>query len=192
MNRVMVIGGPGGGKSTFAIELAKLAGLPLYHSDCMISPFGTANEYRELIRRYDEIQIGQTWILDGIYHQPLKRAAFADTIIFVDMPLFLRFWRVLKRWVSGDIAGQTHRLVGRATLRILWELILDTRHDRRRWMRVIKHNSHRTNVSILRSDREKFAYLAALYSSDVPLETAKESTTQTFTASASHPNPSVS
>ena len=182
----------GGGKSTFAIKLAELTGLPLYHSDCTISPFATVHEYRELIRRYDEIQIGQAWILDGIYHQPLKRAAFADTIIFIDMPRLLRFWRVLKRWVSSDLAGQTNRLVARATLRILWELIHSARHDRRRWMRVIKLNSHRANVSILRSDSEKFAYLAALYSSNDPLKTVNESAPWTITASASHPNPSAS
>lgn len=188
MKRVMVIGGPGGGKSTFAIELATRTGLPLYHSDCLIPPFGNENEFRELVQRYDEIQSCQTWILDGVYHQLFKRAASADTIIFIDMPWFLRFWRVLKRWLTGDMAGHTHPLAGRITARILFELIFRTQQERRRFLRVTNRLGHRANVSILRSDNEKSAYLAALQNTVLPQVTASGNTGQTFNASTIHPN----
>lgn len=33
MKKVMIIGCPGAGKSTFSLKLKEISGLPLYHSD---------------------------------------------------------------------------------------------------------------------------------------------------------------
>ena len=88
MKRVMIIGCPGSGKSTFARALAKKTGLPLYYLDMMYwNPDRTTKpkeEFRADLR--EKVKLPE-WIIDGNYGSTLElRMEACDTVIFLDFP----------------------------------------------------------------------------------------------------------
>ena len=99
MERVLVIGSPGTGKSTFARALAQRNGLPLIHLDMEYHLPGWVEPSEEAWRRrLDELVSGESWIIDGNYGGSMDfRLARADTAILLDYPTWLCLWRVVKR-----------------------------------------------------------------------------------------------
>lgn len=99
----MVIGGSGAGKSTFARDLSAKLGVPAVHMDRLFWEPGwiMAEEDVFLMRVREEIA-KESWVMDGNYSRTWpERLARADTVIFLDTPTWLRFWRALWRTVSG-------------------------------------------------------------------------------------------
>ena len=89
MNRIVIIGCPGAGKSTFARKLAAKTGLPLYYRDMIWHRADRAVIGREEFdRQLDKLVIEDEWIIDGNYARTLpKRLAHCDTVFFFDLPL---------------------------------------------------------------------------------------------------------
>ncbi len=87
-NKVLVIGCPGAGKSTFAKKLSKKLALPLYHLDNIwFRPDGTHIERDEFDRKLSELLAHEKWIIDGNYQRTLrKRIEAADTVYLLDIP----------------------------------------------------------------------------------------------------------
>lgn len=88
MKKVIVIGCPGAGKSTFARNLKNKTGLPLYHLDMMFwNADKTTVEQSVFDVRLDEALKNDEWIIDGNYNRTLeKRISAADTVFFLDLP----------------------------------------------------------------------------------------------------------
>ena len=88
MNRILIIGSPGAGKSTFAKKLAKRTGIPLYHLDLIWFHDNGDMESREIFdKKLQEILETERWIVDGYYPRTLQhRLKFADTVFFFDLP----------------------------------------------------------------------------------------------------------
>ena len=89
MKRVIVIGCPGAGKSTFARKLAAKTGLPLHYLDMIWHrPDRTVIGREEFDRQLDKLVNEDKWIIDGNYARTLpKRLAHCDTVFFLDIPL---------------------------------------------------------------------------------------------------------
>ena len=89
MKKVIVVGCPGAGKSTFARKLRDCTGLPLYYLDQIFHrPDRTTVTREEFDARLQEIMGGDTWIIDGNYRRTLElRFAACDTIFFFDLPI---------------------------------------------------------------------------------------------------------
>ena len=89
MKKVMVIGCPGAGKSTFARKLQELTGLPLYYLDMIWhKPDRTNISREEFDQRIREIVSQDAWIIDGNYNRTLElRMRECDTVFFLDYPL---------------------------------------------------------------------------------------------------------
>ena len=89
MKRVIVIGCPGSGKSTFSRALHDLTGLPLFHLDMMYWNDDRTRVDRDVF--YDKLQdvlATDEWIIDGDYISTMElRMKRADTIIFLDYSL---------------------------------------------------------------------------------------------------------
>jgi adenylate kinase family enzyme len=100
VQRVLVIGSPGAGKSTLARELAQRSGLPLFHLDRMHWLPGWIERDRDEGRAELAGVLAQDrWIIDGNYGSLLPmRLARADTVVWLDYPTWLCVRRVLKRW----------------------------------------------------------------------------------------------
>ncbi|GAA5534952.1 DNA topology modulation protein FlaR [Deinococcus aluminii] len=162
MQRVLIIGSPGAGKSTLAKGLAARTGLPLIHLDDLYwekEQLGQQEVARSVWQqRLQDALDSDAWIMDGNYNSTIAmRAARADTVLFLIPPRELCLWRVLQRELSGrhpHFAGTRPRWPG-------WDFLLYTWHFPKKVTamleRVAKHRP--LYLVILRSDREVQAWL---------------------------------
>lgn len=88
MKRVMIIGCPGSGKSTFARALEEKTCLPLHYLDMMYwNPDRTIKPKEEFRAALRETVKLPEWIIDGNYGSTLElRMEACDTVIFLDYP----------------------------------------------------------------------------------------------------------
>lgn len=91
MNRIIVIGSPGAGKSTFARKLKEKTGLPLYYLDMIFHrPDKTTVTQEEFDQKLQAILQTDNWIIDGNYQRTLSLRFEACTdVFFLDFPLDL-------------------------------------------------------------------------------------------------------
>ena len=84
--KIMVIGCPGSGKSTFSRELATRTGLPLCHLDMMYHlPDKTTRPRDVFDAMLGEVLATPAWIIDGNYNRTLEmRMEVCDAVIFLD------------------------------------------------------------------------------------------------------------
>jgi adenylate kinase family enzyme len=133
--RIMVIGSGGGGKSTFARELALRTGLPLVHLDRHYWRPGWVptprDEWAECVR---QLSSGDSWILDGNYGGSLSiRVQRCDAIVFFDMPRLVCLRGVLQRWLvhqfkpRPDLAEGCPEKMDMTFLRWIWNYPRDSR-----------------------------------------------------------------
>ena len=88
MKRILVIGCPGAGKSTFARALRDRTGLPLWYLDQIWHrPDRTTISRAEFDARLTGLLRGDAWIIDGNYLRTLElRLRAADTVFLLDYP----------------------------------------------------------------------------------------------------------
>lgn len=86
--RIMVIGCPGAGKSTFSRALRDRLGLPLYYLDCLWHREDKTTVSREEFdKALSELLEGERWIIDGNYNRTLEaRLKRCDTVFLLDYP----------------------------------------------------------------------------------------------------------
>lgn len=89
MNKIIVIGCPGSGKSTLSKKLHKITNIPLFHLDMIYwKENKTTIDKQEFIDRLSEIIKQEKWIIDGNYASTMElRMKECDTIIFLDYPV---------------------------------------------------------------------------------------------------------
>lgn len=99
MERVIIIGGNGSGKTTMAAQLAKITQLPLCHLDTLYWLDNWRVREREdfLALLKSELEKPK-WILDGNMKRTLElRLNYCDTVIYLDFPGIVCFFGVIKR-----------------------------------------------------------------------------------------------
>lgn len=89
MEKIVVIGCPGAGKSTFARRLKEMTGLPLYYLDQIWHKADrTTVSKEEFDAKLREIIQQDSWIIDGNYLRTMEcRLDACDTVFFLDYPL---------------------------------------------------------------------------------------------------------
>ena len=114
MKRVMIIGCPGSGKTTFAEKLGAITGLPLYHLDAIWHrPDRTHLSREEFDLRLGEILATPQWILDGNYNRTLEmRLERCEEVFLFDLPTDLCIQGATERlgrtrsdlpWIETDL-----------------------------------------------------------------------------------------
>ncbi len=95
----MIIGGPGSGKSTLARSLGARLGLPVTHIDQLnFGPGWIEVDRAQRDANLRAIIANSRWIIDGNYSSTADdRMARADTLIWLDVPIWRRLWRVAAR-----------------------------------------------------------------------------------------------
>jgi len=99
MNKIAVIGCGGAGKSTLSRTLSEMLNIPVYHLDKLNWKPGwiptPKKEWDDLIKT---LVSKKAWIIDGNYGRTLDiRLNNTDTIIFLNIPMYLCIYRVVKR-----------------------------------------------------------------------------------------------
>jgi adenylate kinase family enzyme len=130
--------GPGGsGKSRLARRLAQERGLPLHELDTLYwddesSDYGVRRDAVERDQRLAALVQAEAWILEGVYYK-WTGPAFerAEQIIFMDAPLWVRQWRIFKRYFLRKLGLEPKPKEGslRSTLGLMaWDRDWDGKH----------------------------------------------------------------
>ena len=89
MKKIIVIGCPGSGKSTFSRMLNKVINIPVYHLDNLFwNADKTTKEKNVFLKSLNDTIQKDGWIIDGNFNSTLElRLQACDTVIFLDYPL---------------------------------------------------------------------------------------------------------
>lgn len=136
MQRIIILGNSGAGKSTFARALGARLGLPVAHLDALFWQPGwrepEAQAFRDAVARAIE---GDAWITDGNFVGRTfdLRMPRADTVIYIDQPTWLCVYRILWRWITAfgrrrpDLAEGCEEHFDPKFFRWVWTFNRDTR-----------------------------------------------------------------
>lgn len=113
MKKVIIIGCPGSGKSTFARMLSQKTNLPLYYLDMIWhNSDKTTITKEEFDKQLMDILHKEEWIIDGNFQRTLPlRLEHCDTIFLLDFPLEVSLEGVQQRigkkredmpWIEQD------------------------------------------------------------------------------------------
>ncbi len=100
----MVVGiSAGVGKSTFARRLGEQLEIEVFHLDAYHWKPGWVEAPREEFADAQRKIVGnESWIIEGNYSSTFDiRFEAADTIIYLELPLYLCLFRVLNRWLTN-------------------------------------------------------------------------------------------
>lgn len=166
MQRILVIGSGGAGKTTVARALSERLGLPLVHLDSIYWRAGwTPSPPDEWASTVARLVAQPRWVMDGNYGGTMDmRVEGSDTIVFLDLPRMVCLWRVLKR--NLHYRGRTRPDVAPGCPeRLSWEfLVWIWTYPERRRPAILARLRGLTNkrVIILTSSREVDELLATL------------------------------
>lgn len=105
--RVAVFGRPGGGKSTLAQHIARVADLPLFQVDLLrYEEGGVEVSSDQFTTRHNDVLDQPTWVLDGFaspstFETTIRRAT---VLALVERPTAVHYWWVTKRFLLSPIA----------------------------------------------------------------------------------------
>lgn len=113
MDRIMIFGFSGGGKSTLARKMGEILGIEPLHFDAIHWLPDWTESTREYKREIVKPILGRDrWIIEGNYHKIYwqERLELADTIIFINVNRFTCLWQAWKR--SRIYKGKTRPDMG--------------------------------------------------------------------------------
>ncbi len=126
MRCIAVIGNAGGGKSTLCTRLGRALNIPV----CMIDKIqwkpGWVRESTDIFKQKHDVLLAQDcWIIDGWGPWEAIEARFqaADTIIFVDFPLYIHCWWSFKRQFMCLFRPRPDGPEGCPMLPVTWRLV---------------------------------------------------------------------
>ncbi len=128
MERIIIIGSCGAGKTTLSLELSKKLGLPLVHLD-KLHHIGFWQERPK--EEFDELLVSELekpkWIIDGNYNRTIPlRMKYCDTVIFLDFSRLVCLWGVIKRLIKyhgktrPDMGGECRERFDPEFIKYVW------------------------------------------------------------------------
>ena len=167
MQRVMIIGCGGAGKSTLARQLGEKTGLPVVHLDQIWwAPGNWQHVEREEFdaRLAEEIEKPQ-WILDGNFNRTIEmRLDASDTVIYLDFGCMacLLSWlkRVVTNWghARADMTPGCKEWFDPEMARWIWNF---NKENRERYYRLLNEAEGKTTI-VLKNRRMVKRFLRSL------------------------------
>jgi len=167
-HRIAIIGNAGGGKTALARKLGALLDLPVVHVDSVQYQPGwhrTSNE--ECDRALDGAARTARWIIDGFGNDKVieRRLQLADTVVFVDFPLWRHYWwaarrqwnarKAQRRELPDDCPEFSFAYTWKLA-RIMWQV----HRDYRPWFQQLVEEKQRSgNVVVIRTPQQWAAAL---------------------------------
>lgn len=166
MNRVLVIGSGGAGKSTFAKRLSHILNIEVIHLDSLYWGAGWVEMPKhEWKKRIGQLLDKDSWIMDGNYSGTLDmRLNACDTVIFLDMARPVCLWRVIKRWMiyrNMSRPNMAEGCVEKLSLDFMAWLWNYRKRTRPKVMKMLTEVSGSKKVIRLRSTSEMEKFLAS-------------------------------
>ena len=166
MQRIVVLGCAGAGKTTFARRLGERTGRPIIVLDAIWPAFADGPRVEAFRAAIAEAHAGEAWVSDGNFAAATFdiRLPRADLIVWLDRPRWICAWRAVARVFQP---GESHRPRDlRKALAFIWGF------DRRnRPLIEAQRQAHGPDIPVVRltSDREIDAFLDRI---DLPAATA--------------------
>lgn len=175
MKRVMIVGQPGSGKSTLAIRLGQATELPVYHMDKIhYLPGWVERSAAEKSAMTQEVHVMEHWIFEGGHSATYRERVFrADVFVWLDISLWRRIFRVIKRsykyrgQVRPDMQDGCPEQFNRQTLEFVGFIIRTRKSARDKLLEINENPPDNLRVVRLRTQLEIDAFLgdARRYSS---------------------------
>jgi adenylate kinase family enzyme len=137
--KILILGGPGSGKTTLGRRLSESLKAPFYELD-VIRYDGGAGAERSLGDRLADVAAlasQESWIAEGAFIGWTDALAIAaDVIIWLDVPWRVACWRIISRHAKASLRGTNkHRGLSR-----LWKFTNDAKRyyfgpSRKGWAR---------------------------------------------------------
>lgn len=166
MERILIIGCSGAGKTTLALQLSEKLGLPLVHLDALYwrdNWQGISNE--EFDRLLIEELIKQKWIIDGNYGRTIPlRLEYCDTVIYLDYSRLTCIFGVFKRvarWYGKtrpDMGENCPEHVDFEFLKFIWTF---NKKYRERYLKMLDEADNK-KVIILKNRKQAEKFIQSL------------------------------
>jgi adenylate kinase family enzyme len=165
MKRVVIIGNGGAGKSTLARQLGAALHVDVTHLDSVYwKPHWLPMPESEMNAAQKHLVAREGWIIEGQFKHTLD--AFlqaADMIIFLDFPLLLCLYRILRRHLR--YAGRSRPELGEEypeilTLNFVWRVLKFSLYARAEVLKKIDQYAQGQKVIILRTPQQVKRFLS--------------------------------
>ncbi len=172
MQRILIIGSGGAGKSTLARHIGAHLGIEVTHLDAHYWKPGwrplSADAWEQKVQ---SLVARERWVLDGNYNGTMNvRLAAADTVIFVDLPRWLCLWRVIKRRIAFHGRSRPDISEGckvRLTWSFLWWIWTYPQVQRKKILQMLEEQAGHKRVIHLKGRHETELFLFALQLSNL-------------------------
>lgn len=158
MERILIIGGNGCGKTTLAQKLTNKLGLPLIHLDVLYWrdnwESASKDEFDELLMK--EL-LQPKWIIDGNINRTIPlRLKYCDTVIYMDFSRIKCVYGAIKRVVKNygksrlDMGGYCPEKFNNETIMFIKSIWSNDKTNRKRFYDMIQ-NECAVNVIVFKN-----------------------------------------
>ncbi len=167
MNKIVIIGPAGSGKSTLSRKIASKTRAAYLELDSINHQADwqpiDKNEFRKIVNKFTQ---GSSWIIDGNYLSSIGMDAWkrADTVIWLDHPFFVVFTRLVFRTLQRTLRrvelwnGNKESFIGNFFTKdsVIYFMVHKWKSQKRKYSKIFHDSETFPGVELIRlkSDRD--------------------------------------